>query len=79
MPILEYIVRAKGTIWQVWRNAELLGAESTQAEAMYLAEALAYSAAARGERSKILVGELDGLPLEFPTIEPRIRPVADAA
>ena len=78
MRIQEYVVRAKGTIWQVWHNAELLGAEPSQA--MYLAEALAYSAAARGERSKILVGELDGVPLEFPTIEPRIvRTVSDHA
>ena len=63
----------------MWHNAELLGAEATQAEAMYLAEALAYSAAARGKRSKILVGELDGVPLEFPTIEPRGQPVPEAA
>jgi len=71
MPIQEYIVRAKGATWQVWRGAQLLGAESTQMDAVCLAEAAAYSAAARGERSKILVGDLDGVPIEFPTIEPR--------
>jgi hypothetical protein len=79
MRIEEYVVRVRGAVWQVWRNAELLGAEPTQAEAMYLAETLACAAAARGQRSKILVGELDGVPLVFPTIEPRIRPIADAA
>ena len=70
MPIQEYIIRAKGTTWQVWHGAQLLGAETTQMDAVCLAEAVAYSAAARGERSKILVGDLDGSPIEFPIIEP---------
>jgi len=40
-------------------------------DALQVAEALAYVGALRGERARVLVGELDGSPVEFPTIEPR--------
>jgi hypothetical protein len=37
-------------------------------EALGVAQALAQAGALRGERSRILVDDLDGEPIEFPTI-----------
>ena len=42
-------------------------------EALRVAQSLAGAAAARGERSRILIGDLDGSPIEFPTIEPEAQ------
>jgi hypothetical protein len=56
----EYVVREQDGLWQVWLDGQLLSGQSTQMQALHVAEALAHAAAARGERARILVGELDG-------------------
>jgi len=55
-------------------GGHLLSGQPTQLQALGVAETLAHAAAARGERARILVGEFDGSPIEFPTIEPRAQP-----
>jgi hypothetical protein len=70
MSIQEYVVRQRGGLWEVWLDGKLVSGQPTQMQALNIAEALAHAAAARGERSRILVGELDGSPIEFPIIEP---------
>ena len=77
MPIEEYVVRQTDGLWEVWIGDQLLSAQPTQMAALNLTEALAHAAAARGSAARILVGSLDGEPLEFPTIEPWGRPSAD--
>ena len=74
MPIQEYVVRLQKGLWEVWLGDRLLSGQPTQMQALHVAEALAHAAAVRGKRSKILVGDLDGNPIEFPTIEPRAQP-----
>ena len=70
MLIHEYFVRERGGLWEVRLDDRLLSSQSTQMEAFQVAEALAYAGALRGEPSKILVGDLDGSPIEFPVIGP---------
>jgi len=41
--------------------------------ALGVPQALAQAGAVRGDRSTILVGDLDGEPIEFPTIGPARR------
>jgi len=48
-------------------------------EALHVAEALAHAAALRGKRSKVLVGDLDGAPIEFPVIGPAKAPGIEKA
>jgi hypothetical protein len=72
MPIQEYFVRERDGLWEVRLEDRLLSSQSTQLEAFHVAEALAYAGAVRGERSKILVGDLDGSPIEFPVIGPAV-------
>jgi hypothetical protein len=73
MLIQEYFVRERDGLWKVRLEDRLLSGQSTQMEAFHVAEALAYAGALRGERSKILVGELDGSPIEFLVIGPATR------
>jgi len=70
MPIHEYVVRQVAGLWHVRCDGRLLSGQPTQMAALHVAEALAGAAAARGERSRILVGDLDGIPIEFPMIGP---------
>ena len=70
MPIHEYVVRHVGGLWQVRFDGRLVSSQPTQMEALGVAQALAQAGALRGDRSKILVGDLDGEPIEFPTIGP---------
>jgi hypothetical protein len=70
----EYVVRQVDGLWHVRCDGRLVGGQPTQMDALRVAEALAGAAAARGERARILVGDLDGSPIEFPTIEPRPNP-----
>jgi hypothetical protein len=70
----EYVVRERGGLWEVWLGGQLLSGQPTQLQALGIAEALAHAAAARGERARILVGELDGSSFEFATIEPLGQP-----
>jgi hypothetical protein len=69
--IHEYVVRERDGLWEVRLEGRLLSGQSTQMRAYYVAEALAHAAALRGKRSKVLVGDLDGGPIEFPTVEPQ--------
>ena len=71
MPIQEYVVRERDGLWEVRLEGRLLSGQSTQMRAYYVAEALAHAAALRGKRTKVLVGDLDGGPIEFPTVEPQ--------
>jgi hypothetical protein len=65
MLIQEYFVRERDGLWEVRLDDHLLSGQATQMEALHVAEALAHAAALRGERSRILVGDLDGSPIEF--------------
>jgi hypothetical protein len=73
MPIQEFVVRERDGLWEVRLDHRLLSGQATQMEALHVAEALAHAAALRGERSRILVGDLDGSPIEFPVIGPAKR------
>ena len=66
----EYVVREVAGLWHVRCDGRLVSGQPTQMAALHIAEALAGAAAARGERSRIFVGDLDGSPIEFPTIGP---------
>ena len=67
----EYVVRHVSGLWHVRCDGRLVSGQPTRMDALQVAEALAYVGALRGERARVLVGELDGSPVEFPTIEPR--------
>jgi hypothetical protein len=71
MPMQEYTLREQHGLWEVRLNDQLISGQPTQMEALGVAQALAQAGALRGERSKILVGDLDGSPIEFPLIEPK--------
>jgi hypothetical protein len=81
MPIHDYVVRQEAGLWHVRCDGRLLSGQPTRLAALHLAEVLAGAAAARGEGSRIFVGDRDGSPIEFPTIEtePRENPVGGAA
>jgi hypothetical protein len=66
----EYVVRQVDGLWHVRCDGRFVTGQPTQFDALHIAEALAGAAAAKGERSRILVGDLDGSPIEFPIIEP---------
>jgi len=70
MSMREYVVRQQGGLWQVWLGDRLVSGHPSQMEALGVAEALAHAAAARGEPVKVLVGELDGEPIEFWAAQP---------
>lgn len=71
MPIQEYVVRHADGFWQVRLDGHLISGQPTRIDALHVAEVLAGAAAARGDRSRILVGELDGGPIELPEIGPK--------
>jgi hypothetical protein len=74
MAIQEYVIRKVETLfWQVWLGDQLLDCHTTYWAAMRQAEALARGASQRGERSKIVVGPVSGVRVEFPITEP-VRP-----
>ena len=66
MPIQEYVVREQDGLWEVRLGGQLLSGQSTQREALNVAEALGHAASLRGKRWKILVGDHDETVLEFP-------------
>ena len=70
---IQYVVRQQDGLWEVWLGDRLLSGQPTQMEALGVAQALAHAGALRGERSRILVGDLDGEPIEFPVIGPAAR------
>jgi len=70
VPIQVYIVRQADDAWQVRLRRQIVGSERTEMQAYRAAEALAQAGALRGERSKILVADLDGQFVEFPEIRP---------
>ena len=78
MSIHEYVVRERDGLWEVRLGERLISGQPTQKEALEVAEALAHAAAARGEPAKILVGDLDGEPIEFWSAQPG-QPAANTA
>ena len=78
MSMNEYVVRQQGGLWGVWLGDRLISGQPSQMEALGLAEALAGAAAARGTPAKILVGDLDGEPIEFWASQ-ATQPTADMA
>ena len=74
MPTLLYIVRLRDDLWEVRLDGRLLSGQPTRRQALSVAEVLAHAAALRGDRSKILVGTMDGVTIEFPTVMPEARP-----
>ena len=78
MSMNEYIVRQQGGLWGVWLGDRLISGQPSQMEALGLAEALAGAAAARGTPAKILVGDLDGEPIEFWASQPT-QPTTETA
>jgi hypothetical protein len=79
MSVQEYIVREQDGLWQVWHGDRLVGVQPTQMAALSVAETLAHAAAVRGEPAKILVGDLDGSPIEYWAAGPWSRPAAEPA
>jgi hypothetical protein len=73
MSIQKYVVRERGGLWEVRLAGQLVSGQPTHRQALDVAEALAYSAALRGERTTILVGTMEGVTVEFPTIEPEAQ------
>ena len=78
MSMNEYVVRQQGGLWGVWLGDRLISGQPSQMEALGLAEALAGAAAARGTPAKILVGDLDGEPIEFWASQPT-QPATETA
>src|SRR6185369_2521792 len=72
MSVQEYAVRQRDNLWEVWLGDKLVTRQPTQMQALNIAEALPHAAAARGERARMLAGEIDGRPIEFPAFEPRV-------
>ena len=73
MSITEIIVREQDGYWQVWIGTRLVSGHPTQLGALHIAEALTHAAAARGERSRLLIGQLDEHPIECRAINPQPR------
>ena len=73
MSILKYVVRERDGLWEVRLDGRLVSGQPTSRQALDVAEALAHSAALRGQQSKILVGTMDGVTVEFPTVEPEAQ------
>ena len=71
MLIQNYVVRERDGLWEVRLDGRLVSGQPTRREALGVAEALVRAAALRGERSKILVGTMDGVTVEFPTVDPQ--------
>ena len=72
MPIQELAVGFNDGVWEVRVGDHQLATRPTQMEALSTARTIADAAAVRGVRSKIIVGNLDGHPIEFPMIEPAL-------
>ena len=66
-------MRERDGMWEVRLDGRLVSGVPTRRQALDVAEALAHSATLRGERSTILVGTMDGVTIEFPTIEPEAQ------
>src|SRR5215470_17662527 len=60
MLIHQYVVRQEAGLWQVRCDGRLVSGQPTQLAALHIAEVHAGAAAARGERSRIFVNDLDG-------------------
>jgi hypothetical protein len=72
LAIQECVVRLQGGLWEIRLGDRLLTSQATQPAALEVAEALAYAAALRGERWKILVDDHDA-PTEHPGRRPLFR------
>ena len=66
----DFVIRRVDGLWQLRCDGRLVTGQPSQIDALHIAEALPGAAAAKGERSRILIGDLDGSPIEFPTIGP---------
>ena len=76
--LLEYFVLLNAGKWQVLLGAQLLSDHDTYREAYRAVEAETTRAAQRGQRSKIVVGPVDGVRVEFPVLEPTNQPLGRA-
>ena len=79
MLMQELVVSLRDDVWGVQLGNHLLAVRPTQMAAVSVAQTIARAAAVHGVRSKILVRDLDGSPIEFPMIEPRNQPAVDTA
>ena len=79
MSVQEFVVRERDGLWEVRLGGRLFSSQPTRRQAMDVAEALAQTAALRGERCKIWVATFDGVTVEFPTSEPLILDQASTA
>jgi hypothetical protein len=79
MPIQELVVGLKDDVWEVRVGNHLLSDQPTQMAAVSAAQTIACAAAVLGVRTKIIVGDLDGKPIEFPITEPRAQTAAGTA
>ena len=70
MSLQDYVIRLQSGLWEIRLGGQLLGGQPTQMSALHVADALAHGAALLGKRSRILVGDIDGEPIEFPVIGP---------
>jgi len=70
MSLQDYVIRLQSGLWEIRLGDQVLGGQPTQMAALSVADTLAYAAALRGKRSRIVVGDLDGSSIEFPIIEP---------
>jgi hypothetical protein len=66
MSIQNFIVRERDGLWEVRLGTRLLSGQPTRQIALSVAEALAQTAALRGESSKILIATIDGVAVEVP-------------
>ena len=78
VPILEYAVHRQDDGWQVLLGAQVLSTHSLYAQAYRAVEAEAVRAARLGSRSRIVVGPVDGVRIEFPIMEPEQQPARPA-
>jgi hypothetical protein len=71
---LEYFVRQNAGGWQVLLGAQVLSDHATYRHAYRAVEAEANRAVERGQPSKIVVGPVGGVRVEFPVMEPERAP-----
>ena len=71
---LEYFVRQNNGGWRVLLGAQVLSDHATYPQAYRAVEAETDRAAERGQASKIVVGPVGGVRVEFPGREPERGP-----
>ena len=74
----ELVVSLKDDVWEVNLGKHVLAARPTPTAAVSAAHTIARAAAVYGVRSKILVRDPDGSPVESLIIEPQNQPAVGA-